>query len=389
QKIEQPPPPAAPTSLAASTVSGSQINLTWQDKATNETGYKVERKTGSTGTWGEIASLGTNASSYSNTGLTDGTRYYYRVYAYNSAGNSGYSNEANDTTPMNAPSNLIATAVSSSQINLNWQDNSGSESGYRIERKTGAGGTYSEITTLGANVTSYSNTGLSESTTYYYRVQGYNSLVTSTYSNEEDDTTTPVELISFSGRIINNRIVVLEWVTATESNNHGFEIERKLQSDSAGVETEKWYKIGFVPGSGTTAIPHGYRFEDKSLTVPGTYCYHLKQLDRDGSFNYSPVVIIVVEAPRHFVLWQNLPNPFNSETTIKYQLSKRTLVMLTIYNALGQEIRRLVNEEKEVGYHQIRWNGKDNLGHDVASGIYLYCLEVDDFIATQKMILMW
>jgi len=189
--------PSTPTSLSASVASSTQINLSWQDNATNETGYKVERKTGASGTYSEIASLSAGSTSYSNTGLTDGTQYYYQVRAYNSAGNSNYSNESNGTTPMNAPTSLAATAASSTQINLGWQDNSGSENGYRIERKTGLSGTYSEIATVGSNTTSYNNTGLTENTAYYYRVRGYNSLVNSNYSNEANSSTvTSVEQIS-------------------------------------------------------------------------------------------------------------------------------------------------------------------------------------------------
>lgn len=187
-------PPAAPTGLAANAVSTGQIDLSWTDNASDETGFKIERKQG-TGAFAEIATVSANVTTYSNTGLNAGTMYTYRVRAYNSAGNSSYSNEASATTqpppeqPPAAPSNLTATAVSSSQINLSWTDNSGDETGFKISRKEGANGSYSEIATAGANVTNYSDTGLSAQTTYYYKVLAYNGAGNSGESNEANATT--------------------------------------------------------------------------------------------------------------------------------------------------------------------------------------------------------
>ncbi len=181
--------PAAPSNLAASAVSSSQINLTWTDNSTNETGFKIERKTGSGGTYAQITTVGANVTNYSNTGLSASTTYYYRVRSTNAGGDSAYSNEAYATTQAaqtvpTAPSGLTATKASTTQINLSWTDNSNNETGFKIERKTGAGGTYSQITTVGANVTSYSNTGLSNGTVYYYRVRAYNGAGDSSYSSE-------------------------------------------------------------------------------------------------------------------------------------------------------------------------------------------------------------
>jgi YD repeat-containing protein len=187
-------PPAAPGSLNGSAVSGTEINLTWSDNSNNETGFKVERSTDSGSTFTEIAALSANVTSYNNTGLSPSTTYTYRVYAYNIYGNSGYSNEADVTTfppgsPPSAPTGLGGTAVSSSQIDLTWTDNSGDEDGFKVERSTDSGSTFSEITSISANVTSYSNTGLTASTTYTYRVYAYNNYGNSGYSNEVNVTT--------------------------------------------------------------------------------------------------------------------------------------------------------------------------------------------------------
>ena len=136
--------PVAPANLSATAVSASQINLSWTDQSTNETGFQIERKTGAGGTYALIVTAAANATSYSDTGRVEGTTYFYRVRAVNGAGNSAYSNEANATTSVSlpaAPVNLSAAAASSSQINLSWSDQSTNETGFQIERKTGAGGT--------------------------------------------------------------------------------------------------------------------------------------------------------------------------------------------------------------------------------------------------------
>jgi subtilisin len=182
-------PPAAPANLAATAVSSSQINLTWTDSDT-ETGFKIERCTGASCTnFAQIATVGANVTSYANTGLTASTSYSYRVRAYNAAGDSGYSNTASAVTQAApavpaAPTNLAATAASKSQINLSWKDNATNETGFRIERCKGSTCTnFTQIATVGANVTTYANTGLSANTTYRYRVRAYNASGNSGYSN--------------------------------------------------------------------------------------------------------------------------------------------------------------------------------------------------------------
>ena len=164
--------PSPPTGLAASTISASQIDLSWTDNASNETGFKIERKTGSGGTYSEIATPSADATTYSDTtGLSEGTQYYYRVRATNATGDSTYSNETDATTLLATPTGLAAAAISKTGIDLTWTDNSSSESNYYIERKTGSGGTYSQIADLPAGSISYSDSGLTKATTYYYRVR--------------------------------------------------------------------------------------------------------------------------------------------------------------------------------------------------------------------------
>ena len=180
-----------PANLQATAVSSSEIDLSWTDNSNNEDGFKIERKTGAKGIWEYLGSVTANVVSCSDTGLTPNAAYYYRVYSYNSSGSSGYSNEANVALPAcpvtapTAPSNLTATVVSSTEINLSWTDNSNDEDGFKIERKAGAGGTYVQVGTVGVGVTSYQDSGLDGNTKYYYQVYAYSCAGSSDYSNEE------------------------------------------------------------------------------------------------------------------------------------------------------------------------------------------------------------
>ena len=186
--------PAPPSVLTATASSATQIALAWTDNANNETGFRIERKTGAGGTYAEITVTGGNLTAFNDSGLAAGTLYYYRVRATNGAGNSAYSNEASATTSAGAtapaaPSVLTATASSATQIALAWTDNANNETGFRIERKTGAGGTYAEITVAGANLTAANDSGLTAGTLYYYRMRATNGVGDSAYSNEASATT--------------------------------------------------------------------------------------------------------------------------------------------------------------------------------------------------------
>lgn len=177
-------PPATPANLQVSTLSSSQLHLTWSDLSSDESGFKVERSTDGAN-FTLVSTLGANASTFTDGGLSPNTTYYYRVQAFNSGGGSGYTEIASastsDAAPV-APGNLQAQAVSKSQINLTWVDNSNNELGFTIERKSGK--TWTVLATIGPGVTTFANTGLAANTSYTYRVRAYNALGNSAYSNE-------------------------------------------------------------------------------------------------------------------------------------------------------------------------------------------------------------
>ena len=185
--------PRAPSGLRITSLLSNKVSLSWTDNSVNETHFKIQRKQGATGTYGDIKTTQANVTSYTDkdTALRDGTLYYYRVCATNAAGDSAFSNEASGTTPLAKPTAATATAVSSSQINLTWIDNSASETGYKIERKRTAAGTFAQIAQVGANVQSYHDTGLDHNTRYYYRVRATNGTINSDYSNMPNALTFP------------------------------------------------------------------------------------------------------------------------------------------------------------------------------------------------------
>ena len=194
----------------------------------------------------------------------------------------------------------------------------------------------------------------------------------------------PVELVSFSA-MVNYSNVELSWITSTETNNQGFEILRSAQNDS-----ESWERIGFVEGHGTTTETQVYSFIDKNL-LGGKYNYRLKQIDFDGTFEYSNVIEVEVTSTSTFSVEQNYPNPFNPSTKIKFTIpsviasgaKQSQFVSLKVYDMLGNEVAKLVNEYKSAGNYEVEFSADE-----LTSGIYFYKLQADSFVETKKMIIL-
>jgi len=183
----------------------------------------------------------------------------------------------------------------------------------------------------------------------------------------------PVELTSFTASA-NTSGVVLNWTTASEINNHGFEIERSR-------DNETFYRIGFVQGTGTTTEAQSYSFiDDIEYSGVKTYYYRLRQVDLDGRSQYSEVVTVDFDVPRDFILSQNYPNPFNPSTTITYALPIQSPVVIKIYDLTGQEVITLVDEVKEAGTYEINFDALN-----FSSGVYIYQMRAGDFSSVKKM----
>jgi len=187
----------------------------------------------------------------------------------------------------------------------------------------------------------------------------------------------PVELTSFAARV-NSGNVLLNWETATEVNNYGFDIERCALS----AEGQAWVKIGFVNGNGNSNSPSSYSFVDNNI-ISGKYNYRLKQIDNDGQYEYSNSIDVDFGPPKKFELYQNYPNPINPVTSIRFTIPEAGNVKLSIFNILGQEIRTIVNEFKEAGIYTINFSAED-----LNSGVYIYKIETGSFNQSRKMTLI-
>jgi M6 family metalloprotease-like protein len=265
-------PLAAPSSLVTSVVSSSQINLSWSDNSSDETSFRVERSPNGTSSWVEIGNVSANTTSYANTGLSGCTTYYYRVRAHRSGDNvfSSYSNLSSATTtgcPLAAPSSLVTSVVSSSQINLSWSDNSSDETSFRVERSPNGTSSWVEIGNVSANTTSYANTGLSGCTTYYYRVRAHRSgdNVFSSYSNLSNATTTGCPLAapsSLATSVVSSSQINLSW-SDNSSDETSFRVERSPNG------TSSWVEIGNVSANTTS-------YANTGLSSCTTYYYRVR-----------------------------------------------------------------------------------------------------------------
>lgn len=198
----------------------------------------------------------------------------------------------------------------------------------------------------------------------------------------------PVELTSFTSKLLNDRIQ-LNWVTKTEVNNYGFNVERRINEG-------EWNSIGFVEGHGNSNSPKAYSYSDKDLFAGGSnFQYRLKQIDTDGQFEYSDIVEVEI-IPNQFELSQNYPNPFNPTTTIRFSLPEATQIKLNLYNMLGELVKTIAEGTYETGNHKVTFNASN-----LPSGAYIYRIESSDpsagsrngqagqsFVQVKKMILL-
>ncbi|MDD4242813.1 MAG: fibronectin type III domain-containing protein, partial [Bacilli bacterium] len=284
-------PPAVPTGLTAVAISSNQIQVTWADNSNNETGFRLERSTNGIN-WTEFAVTAANVTSYTDTGLAASTTYYYRVRAYNSNGNSNYSNTAITSVvppvalPPAVPTGLTAVAISSNQIQVTWTDNSNNETGFWLERSTD-GVNWALLGYTAANVTNYTDTVLATSTTYYYRAGAYNSNGNSNYSNTAITSVVPPVALppavptGLNAVAISSTEIRVTW--ADNSNNEtGFRLERSTN----GVN---WTEFA-VTASNTAS------YTDTGLSASTTYYYRVRAYNSNGNSNYSNTYTAITQS---------------------------------------------------------------------------------------------
>jgi hypothetical protein len=270
---------SVPTSLSAKPKSSTQITIGWKDNSTDETGFKIEKKTGacdSANSWAQIATEASNTTSHNVTNLTPNTSYSFRVRAYQSSSNSNYSNcvtaktSAAGTPP--APSNFKAISASSTKVNLTWSDNSTNETGFKIYRKAGADA-WALLTTTAADVKNFSDTAATNNTTtttYQYYIVAFNASGNSPSTYTATVPYQPINLTATQGTTAGE--IQLTW-TDKSSNETGFEIYRK---DGTCSSTNAWIKVATVGANKTT-------WTDTGRTSGSTYAYKIRAYTKTGS----------------------------------------------------------------------------------------------------------
>jgi len=425
-----PNPPAAPTALTATPVSQTKINLAWTDNSNNETGFKVERKTGAAGTYAEIGTVAANVKVFADSNLTGSTAYFYRVRGLNTGGFSTYSNEANTTTlpnpPASAPSSLTTTVVGSNQVNLAWTDNSNDEDGFKIERKDGATGTFTQVATVGSNLTSFSNTGLTDGVTYFYRVRAFNTGGNSGYSNESSATpssgsnfalnkpatASTTDTSSVTSRGVDGSLTTF-WRSGTVNAATAIQWFRVELHPSIPITIGRvvinWYQTYFanefevqVSNDGTNWTTVHTNNAGAAGTQTATFTsvaarYVRLYMKKNNKSNYRVADLEVyggvtkaadqtaqseVIVPETIALAQNYPNPFNPSTTISYSLPEAGQVTLKVINMAGQEVATLVEGYQDRGVHSVKFHARK-----LPSGTYYAVLKAGNVTQTRRMVL--
>lgn len=183
----------------------------------------------------------------------------------------------------------------------------------------------------------------------------------------------PVELTSFAASVHKSKVTLI-WSTATEVNNYGFSIERRDKYDG-------YKEIGFVRGSGNSNSPKNYTFSDQPLGGID-FKYRLKQIDFDGTYEYSNEIEVIFTELNQYTLEQNYPNPFNPTTTIRFSLPVESFVNLKIFNLLGERVVEVIAKNFNEGLHELKFDGSH-----LASGVYFYQFSAGKFNVTKKFII--
>jgi hypothetical protein len=315
----------------------------------------------------------------SNISFPIGTSSSYAPATINNAGTTDDFSVRAKTTYTNNPNNVNHVAIfwdineaeaGGSDVTLTLQWNSGDENPGFNRNSDLHIGRYTGTAWVGTSAI------LGGTDPYTATASGFN---TFSEFGVGSDGALPVELSSFIASVSGNK-VQLRWQTATEIDNYGFEIEKAINTETDSPLS--WEKIAFIAGHGNSNSPKDYSFTDNNLPT-GTYSYRLKQIDNDGSYEYSNSVEVDIEIPKEFALMQNYPNPFNPVTNINYTIPVDSKVMLVIYSISGEKVAELVNESQTAGNYSIPFNASH-----LASGTYVYRLIANDFVQTKKMLLI-
>jgi fibronectin type 3 domain-containing protein len=279
-------PPSAPSSLTATAVSDRRVNLGWQDTSSDEARFEIQRQAAG-GDWSDRATTGVNETTFADSvGLTGSTEYSYRVRACNAVGCSDWSNIATATTAPVAPSGATAIAASTSQITVSWTDNSPDETGFRVERSSNGGQTWTLATTAAADAVSFEDSGLAAGTTYRYRVSACRGTLCSGFSNEAEATTSsgtttiPSTPTNLSATATSPTTVLLTWTAP--GGQDSYELRRRTGTSG--------------PFTYTVVVPNSPSYEDTGLAPGTTYQYQIRACSAGGCSNFSSQVTVTTPA---------------------------------------------------------------------------------------------
>jgi fibronectin type 3 domain-containing protein/photosystem II stability/assembly factor-like uncharacterized protein len=388
--------PSAPSNLVVTDSSSGTISLEWGKNVEPDLlCYRIYRGTSSNPTTKVDSATGSSDTSKTFTGLTNGTRYYFRVTAVDSTGNeSGYSNETNavpgDRIPPASPANLVVTDSSSKTITVKWRTSAETDFlRYRIYRGISAAPT-SEVdsTTAGITDTSRTFTGLTNGTRYYVRVTAVDSAGNeSPYSNEVNAApadrippAAPQNLIVFDST---STKVGITWKKSTEAD---FLRYRIYGGTSAGPTVVVDSTTGGVADTSKTftGLANGTRYYLRVTAIDSAG----NESAYSNEVNAAPNAALGVDdlssrIPKEFSMSQNYPNPFNPTAIIQYDLPKRVAVRLTVFDMLGREVKTLVSALQEPGYYKVVLDARG-----LSSGVYYYRIQAGDFVKVKKLLLV-
>jgi len=256
--------------------------------------------------------------------------------------------------------------------------NTGTASNYRLLYRSGTSGDFSSVATgssISGDVITFNSVSVQD---------GYYAL------GAQSDATLPVELTSFELLETRNDGITLQWITESEINNLGFNLDRRTPLTN-WTQIASYVTHPSLQGQGSVSHQTIYTFTDNTVLDNESYDYRLSDVDYNGNVEYHSLQLMGVSSskiPEQFILYPNYPNPFNPVTTIRYDLSNESFVNITIYDMLGNVVYNLVNTNQSSGYKSVQWNATNNQGEPVSAGVYLYKIQAGDFVDTKKMILL-